>query len=449
LVLALSFPRFGYQEIKREVNGRDLFIVMDFSLSMWAQDVSPSRMERARREVIDLTELLTGDRVGVIGFAEQAQARMPLTTDYKLLQKVLRETSPDNFRSQGSNIGAGIKLALDILSRKNSKSTKNKSILLISDGENHQQDIDEISKRARRMGVRIYSLAVGEENGSPIPLPSGGFVQNSHDEIVMTKRENTSLAILSKQTEGAMAISVSGDSDIKGLYLDGIRRLSHEGSRGAPDKIWNELFQWALFVSFVGLLFAFWPGILIKQVLALVVMVVILPVDAGEVFEESTENLEQVAIELLKDGKAGQAHYILEEALQSLDDSEDRLRIGYNAGVAAYQAGKLARALQHWETVLLQNPNHKLSLKNIESIQQELQHRHALMEENPEPSGQKKNMQDPSKEHYSEKLIVDKKSDSDLPILMTSREARRLFESVAEGKIRGDYSGQGTGEKGW
>ena len=111
-LIALAQPRWGFrwEELKQE--GTSVVVVLDTSLSMDAEDVSPNRMERAHREITDLAGMLQGDRVGLVLFAGGAYMRMPLTNDYTALRNMVRQTSTSSLRSQGSDLGAAIRLSL-------------------------------------------------------------------------------------------------------------------------------------------------------------------------------------------------------------------------------------------------------------------------------------------------------------------------------------------------
>jgi Ca-activated chloride channel family protein len=386
LFLALLQPRYGFEEVPKEINGRDVFIVMDYSYSMWAQDIQPSRLERANREIADLISMVDGDRIGLIGFAAEAYARMPLTNDYAQLQKVLRDTTPQVFRSQGSNMAAGVQLAIDMLVPQSGEQSRNSSILLISDGENHQQDVKEVAQLAKDSAIRIYSLSVGTEQSVPLPIPSGGFVQDSLGNIVMSKRVDAPMAQLAKVSGGAMAISVAGGADMTALYLDGIQGKATEGILSDQDeRIWNEFFQWPLAFGLLSMLIAFAPRrIALRQFVPLLALLFITPVEADESMGSTPAKKEAIAIDLLKRGRASQAQQLLEEVIQHSNDPALKERARYNAGIAAYQAGQLDRALGHWNQILQINPDHEASKQNIEAVQQEIQQRMMVQQQQPQ-----------------------------------------------------------------
>jgi Ca-activated chloride channel homolog len=460
IILAMSFPRFGYHFAKKEKKVEDIIVVLDFSYSMWAQDVSPSRMERAKREIIDLTEILQGSRVGLVGFAGGASARMPMTTDYKVLHKFLMDSSPMQFRSQGSNLVGGVELALDLCQK---SSVRSKSILVISDGESHDQSLEEVANRAKKLGVRIYALAVGGDAGVPIPLPSGGFLEDINKNVVMTKRDDNSLYHLAKITKGAFAISTVGIEDISVLYKDGISRLSKERVQSnQEEKIWNEMFQWPLVISLLCLLYTLpFRRIALNRMFGLLILLSIPVVDAQEFDSSHTTDEERQAIVLLRSGHSAQAQEILQRLLGLQDSFEAIQRLEYNAGIAAYRSGKLLVAEKHWNTVLQRDERHQYARKNLTSVRKEIKERNAQDNRKTENNEEKKNTDKKSKKDIQkskgikDKSIADRKMEVDSseapPQIQhwTKDKARRLIDSVQEGTLREEYRGIGSQEKGW
>ena len=137
LLLALAQPRYGYEEITVQQEGRDIVVVLDASRSMYAKDVSPSRMSRAHWELVELTKHLQGDRVGLVVFAGGAYPRMPLTRDYKVFLKLVKDTEPDLFRWQGSDLASAIQMAIQLFDEKGAQ----RAIFVVSDGEDHSQKL--------------------------------------------------------------------------------------------------------------------------------------------------------------------------------------------------------------------------------------------------------------------------------------------------------------------
>ena len=173
-IIALTQPQWGFhwEEIKRV--GVDIIIAIDVSESMLAQDVKPSRLERAKREVYDLIELLEGDRIGLIAFAGTSFVQCPLTLDYGACKMFLDYIDTDLIPVQGTELGDAIRTAIKAFSKRERKS---KALILITDGEDHQGNPLEAAKEAEKEGIKIFTIGVGQEGGAPIPAKdgSGGF----------------------------------------------------------------------------------------------------------------------------------------------------------------------------------------------------------------------------------------------------------------------------------
>ena len=251
-LLALAQPRWGFrwQELKRE--GLDIVVVLDVSASMDAEDVSPSRMERARREVLDLTDLLAGDRVGLVVFAGGAYPRMPLTLDYGVLQHQIRDSDSGTLVAQGSDMGAAISMAASLLGP---KGAADQVILLISDGEDHVGEAVFAAQSAAAAGIHLYTMGVGTSEGAPIPLSEGGFKKSASGEVVISRLDSSLLREIAREGRGAYVQSGASNRDISAIYLEEIRGQLQGAEQGVRrERIWDVRFAWPLSAAIVLLL---------------------------------------------------------------------------------------------------------------------------------------------------------------------------------------------------
>jgi len=186
ILLALIQPRFGYQWKEVRKRGLDLMIALDISKSMLAEDVKPSRLERAKREVIDLLNILSGDRVGLVAFSGKAFVHSPLTLDYGALKLFIAELSPGNISMGGTAIADALYLSMNAFE---DKSTKSKAVILITDGEDHSGKVKDALKTATEKGVRIFTVGIGRPEGAPIPDPAaGGFKKDSSGNLIFWEK---------------------------------------------------------------------------------------------------------------------------------------------------------------------------------------------------------------------------------------------------------------------
>lgn len=179
LIVGWANPQWGTKREKVKRKSVDIFIALDISQSMLAEDMPPNRMERARRFAQNLVDELKGDRLGIILFAGNAYLQMPLTTDYAAAQLFLRSANPNQAPAQGTAISEAIDLAEQSFEEDNKK---HKAIIIISDGETHDQDALDRAKQAASDGLLIYSVGVGTEAGGFIPTIIGGRSDYKRDK---------------------------------------------------------------------------------------------------------------------------------------------------------------------------------------------------------------------------------------------------------------------------
>lgn len=257
LVFALARPRwdFEWKEVRR--SGTDIVVALDLSTSMLANDMSPSRIERAKREIIDLLKLLRGDRLGIVAFAGVAFMYTPLTLDYKLVGMFLQQMNLKMMPVQGTVIGEALNKSIEALEKNSDAESQAKAVVLITDGEDPDLDLSSVIKKAKDKSVKIYTVGIGSELGAPIPLPEGGFKKDRDGNIVVSKLGEESLKRLALETGGIYVRSSSGNLDLDIIYKsikEGGDTVEGETSR---QKIWHERFQIFLALALSLLVFEF------------------------------------------------------------------------------------------------------------------------------------------------------------------------------------------------
>ncbi|ATA76428.1 conserved membrane hypothetical protein [Capnocytophaga canimorsus] len=253
LGIALSNPKIGtkMETVKRE--GVDVVFAIDVSKSMLAQDVSPNRLEKAKRLVSETLNQLKGDRVGIVAYAASAYPQLPLTTDYSAARMFLQSLNTDMLSSQGTAIQEAIQMASSYFSDANPTA---RILILISDGEDHEMGASEIAYEAANQGIRIYSIGVGTEKGSTIPIDNGGNISYKRDkngEVVITKLNSGLLSEIARNANGSY---IDGDNTSKAVeeivsLLDGIEKSEFETQQYVD---YADQFQWFLFAVIVILL---------------------------------------------------------------------------------------------------------------------------------------------------------------------------------------------------
>jgi len=180
LTIGWANPQWGSKKEKVMVKSVDVFIALDISDSMLAEDVPPSRMERSRKFAQDLIDKMKGDRIGLILFAGDAYLQVPLTHDYSYLKNMLRSASPKLAGSQGTAIGESVNMAIN--SYPEEEDGAHKALVVITDGENHEGQADEAVQRAQEEGVLTFTVGVGTSEGAFIPIQIGQRTQFKRDK---------------------------------------------------------------------------------------------------------------------------------------------------------------------------------------------------------------------------------------------------------------------------
>ena len=202
IIVMLASPQFGtkLETVKRK--GIELVIALDVSNSMNATDVEPNRLERAKLAIERLTDRLINDRIGLVVFAGNAYVQLPVTTDYASAKLFLESINTDMVPTQGTAMGSAINLAANSFSQ---DEDINKAIVVITDGEDHEQNAIEAARNANEDGIKVYTVGMGSPDGSPVPVSpnaKGDFIKDSHGNVVISKLNRNLLQQVANEGEG-------------------------------------------------------------------------------------------------------------------------------------------------------------------------------------------------------------------------------------------------------
>ena len=253
LILALTRPRWGYQWEDLHQRGVDVIVALDVSSSMMAEDIKPNRLERAKRKISDLLDMMEGDRIGLVAFAGTSFVQCPLTLDYGAARLFLSAIDTQLIPLQGTALGNAIKTSVKAFRTQEKKS---KALILITDGEDQTGKAISAAKLAGDQGVKIYTIGIGGEIGAPLPNLSGagGFRKNQQGEVILSKLDETTLQQIALETGGSYVRSVTGDIDLKTIYKDQIKKhIEKKELKSERRKIWQERFQWFIFIALICL----------------------------------------------------------------------------------------------------------------------------------------------------------------------------------------------------
>jgi Ca-activated chloride channel family protein len=251
LSLAAARPRTGSKLRSVETVGREIMLVVDVSNSMLAEDVEPSRMERTRYALMRLVEGMKEDRVGVVAFADEAEVILPITSDYKMAQAKVRSLSPALIARQGTDLGEALEVALLSFSE-SSLSNRSRVILLVTDGEDHDEGAENAAAKAAAEGVMICTVGIGTPEGQPLKI-GGEIIEDEDGKMVVTQLNEELLQSLAETTGG---IYVRSRNDNFGLQSIVERLESIEASQMEMRQFeeYEEQYQWFLGVALLLLI---------------------------------------------------------------------------------------------------------------------------------------------------------------------------------------------------
>ena len=255
LIVAAARPQYGQKEKTIKRQGIEVMVALDISNSMLAEDVAPNRLDRAKQMLSKMIDNMVDDKVGLVIFAGDAFTQLPITCDYVSAKMFLNTISPNLIPTQGTAIGAALQTA--VASFGTSESEIGRAIVLITDGENHEDDAIEVAKKAKEMGIQVFVIGIGKPEGAPIPKPgTNDYFKDRAGQVVVSRLNE----------EMCQQIASSGN----GIYVrcdntnTAMRALQQELDRIATSEIettvfedYNEQYQSFLLIALLLLLIEF------------------------------------------------------------------------------------------------------------------------------------------------------------------------------------------------
>ncbi len=261
LFVAVARPQMGYEwrEVKRK--GIDIVFAVDTSRSMLAEDLTPSRLERARLGIIDFVGRLEGDRVGLIPFAGSAFALCPLTLDYQAFRESLDALDTDLIPRQGTDLASAIKEAERLFDE---NGNNHRVLVMLTDGEDLQGDVIDAAKAAAKKGMAIYTVGVGSPEGATIPLVLGNgrkdFVRDESGKVVKTTLDEATLEKIAEVTNGLYVRLGRGAEGLNTIYQEKLRMVPKSELNQRMERIPLERLEWPLGLAIGILLLEFFIG---------------------------------------------------------------------------------------------------------------------------------------------------------------------------------------------
>lgn len=219
LIISYADPQIGtkFEEVTRQ--GVDLIVALDVSNSMKAEDIQPNRLESAKRELIQLINNLKGDRIGIIVFAGDSYTQLPLTTDYNAALLLTEIIDVDIVPKPGTAIGSAIELARMSFAKDEGKY---KAMIVITDGENHEDDAVKEAKDAAKENIVIHTIGMGLQQGAPIPIRENGqqvgFRKDRDGNVILTKLDEGTLREIAAATSGKYVHATNAQNDLAAIF---------------------------------------------------------------------------------------------------------------------------------------------------------------------------------------------------------------------------------------
>ena len=243
LVFAVARPQLGSKLSERKAEGVEMMLVVDVSNSMLAEDFQPNRLERTKYAINKLFDGMKQDRVGMVVFAGEAQVQLPITSDYRMAKAFTEKISPDLVDVQGTSVGKALDLTLLSFSKQGDQK-RSQVMILITDGENHEDDAIAAAERAKELGVKIFTIGIGTPEGAPIEI-GGEFIKDENGDMVVTKLNEEMLMEMAQITGGAYVRSTNKDLGLDEI-LKTINKLEKSEYATVTFSEYNELFEYLL-----------------------------------------------------------------------------------------------------------------------------------------------------------------------------------------------------------
>lgn len=261
LIIAIANPKMGSKVVEGERSGIDVVVCLDISNSMMAEDIPPSRLAAAKQALSRFIERLNNDRIAIVIFAGKSYVQLPLTSDYSAAKMFLETISPEMIQVQGTAIGSAIDMAMGALGYSvlsdEWKQNKSRAIIIISDGENHEDDAVSAARKAKKEGVIVNTIGLGSTNAVPIPVyRNGRFVEYKQDRNgnpVTTKLNEEMLAEIAAAGGGTYVRSNNSNVGVSEIF-DRINEMEKNKYGESTFSEYEDQFQWPLLVALIFLL---------------------------------------------------------------------------------------------------------------------------------------------------------------------------------------------------
>jgi Ca-activated chloride channel family protein len=464
-VIALANPRMPQGSTMVNRSGIDVMIALDVSKSMLADDIKPNRLERAKQFIAKLIDKLPNDRIGIVVFAGRAYLQMPLTTDHSAAKMYLSSATPDVVPTQGTVIGDALKMCYNAF---NTKEKKYKSVVLISDGEDHDKAAEKITKAMADEGVMINTVGIGSPEGTTIIDPATGETKmDTEGRPVITKLNEQELKSIADNGNGLYQLFTNTDEIVDAMD----KQLQSMGQRAVTENSlvnFRNFFPWLLGLSLVLLLAEFFISEvkkiakvkkeIVKKEVAVITMLFILPSllfaqnsntlikNGNEAYNKkeydvAADNYKKAADKepanekaqynlgnaLYKKGNADDALQAYDAAIKSSKSKSDQSASWYNKGVSLQNNKKLPECIDAYKNALKLNPADEDARFNLQKalLQQQKEQRQKQQDQD-----KKKPKDDKQKDKQQQEK--EQQQPKPQPSKMTKKEAEEKLKALLQ-----------------
>ena len=240
LIIAAARPQFGQSERTEKRQGIEAIVALDISNSMLAEDVAPNRLDRAKQMLSKLMDNMVNDKVGLVVFAGDAFVQLPITCDYVSAKMFLNSIKPELIKTQGTAIGAALSTSIRCFGE---QSDASRAIILITDGENHEDDAVAVAKRAKEEGIQVLVVGIGKPEGSPIPVAGTNNFMKDRQGNVVVSRLNEEMCREIAQAGGGIYVRCDNSNTATKAIQKELDKLATQEIETTTYTDYNEQFQ--------------------------------------------------------------------------------------------------------------------------------------------------------------------------------------------------------------
>lgn len=463
LVIVLANPRKAISEEKISRDGIDVLFAIDVSKSMLAQDIKPSRLDRAKQVLNRLIDKLDNDRIGIVIFAGKAYLQMPLTSDHSAAKMYLSAANTESVPTQGTVIGEALRICNNSF---NNKEKKYKAIVLITDGEDHDKTALKVTEELAASGVAIYTVGIGSSQGAPLIDETTNEVKiDNEGNAVVTKLNESILKQIAQKANGAYFLFNNTDAVISGIQHE-INSMDQRGVKDDSLMNYSSYFQYFLALAFILLI---WELFIsenkkrkkaisnLKPGLAVLCMVVALPAMAQQHpenanikkgneayskgnYKKATEYYEKALTinpnspvakfnlgnAKCRSGNNEEAISFYEAAFKVMDNPVDKSNALYNKAVIYQRGNKLEECIDAYKKALRLDPLNEDARQNLQRALQ-LQKKQQQQKENKKKEQQQQKQQKQEPKQQPSKLT---KEDAENKLKALSQQEKNLQDKL-------------------